>query len=184
MGELNDTTVIAARSGDRRALNDLLTEYSPRAFAICRRVLINAEDARDAAQNALIAIAQHITEFDGNAAFTTWAYRITVNAALDEVRRRNRRPEPHETLEATAIGDTTHAVDDRLLLDAALATLLPEFRAVLVLRDLLGLDYAEIAAVLDVPPGTVRSRIARGRAQLASALGNSLDPSERPTEDL
>ncbi|MFZ4514883.1 MAG: RNA polymerase sigma factor [Acidimicrobiia bacterium] len=182
MDKFDITRVDAARAGDRIALNDVLTQYSPRAFAICRRVLCNSEDARDAAQHALIAIAQHITEFDGHAAFTTWAYRITVNAALDEVRRRNRRPEPHETIDPSPSPDPTNAVDDRLLLDKALSALLPEFRAVLVLRDLLGLDYAEIAEVLDVPPGTVRSRIARGRAQLAAALGNQLDAPERPTE--
>jgi RNA polymerase sigma-70 factor (ECF subfamily) len=73
-------------------------------------------------------------------------------------------------------------VADRLDVDAALATLPIEFRAAVALRDLAGLDYAEIAAVLDIPPGTVRSRIARGRALLADRLGNREQPEQRHTE--
>lgn len=172
----------AARTGDRRALNDLLTRYSDRAFAISRRIVTNPEDARDAAQEALISIARAITTFDGEAAFTTWAYRITVNAALDEVRRTKRRPVPDDDLAPISAHDATAAVDARLTLDVALATLLPEFRAALVLRDLEGLDYEEIAAVLDIPPGTVRSRIARGRAQLVAALGNQEATDERQSD--
>ena len=73
------------------------------------------------------------------------------------------------------------SVADRLDVDAALAGLPVEFRAAVALRDLAGLDYAEIAAVLDVPPGTVRSRIARGRAALADRLGNHATDTDRPT---
>ena len=86
-----DALAAKARSGDRAALNDLLTGYADRAFAVCRRIVPNTEDARDATQEALISISRAITTFDGNAAFTTWAYRVTVNAALDEVRRTKRR---------------------------------------------------------------------------------------------
>jgi RNA polymerase sigma-70 factor (ECF subfamily) len=80
-----------------------------------------------------------------------------------------------------AHGDIEAAVADRLEVDEAVARLAPEFRAAVVLRDLCDLDYAEIARILDLPPGTVRSRIARGRGQLADLLGNRADPSERPT---
>ena len=75
----------------------------------------------------------------------------------------------------------TDAVDARLDVDAALATLPADFRAAVALRDLAGLDYAEIATVLDIPIGTVRSRIARGRAALADHIGNHDDPPARPT---
>jgi DNA-directed RNA polymerase specialized sigma24 family protein len=78
-------------------------------------------------------------------------------------------------------GGPVEAVADRLDIDAAVARLPPDFRAAVVLRDLCDLDYAEIAQVLDIPAGTVRSRIARGRTQLADLLGNPTDPDHRPS---
>lgn len=153
--------------------------------ALCRRMTGNEADAADAAQEALVAMARGIHRFDGRSRFSTWAYRVTVNACLDELRRRARRPQPQPVEEFPVVSrgapsfDT--AVGDRLDIDAALAELPEDFRAAVVLRDLCDLDYAEIAAVLDIPPGTVRSRIARGRAALAERLGNPARPDERPT---
>jgi RNA polymerase sigma-70 factor (ECF subfamily) len=126
--------------------------------------------------------------FDGRASFATWSFRVATNACLDELRRRRRRPEPGlpEVERPDDAGDLgrpgfDEALSDRLDVDAALAQLPVEFRAAVVLRDVCGLDYAEIAEVLDVPAGTVRSRIARGRAQLAQRLGNPGGPRERQT---
>ena len=113
-------------------------------------------------------------------------YRVATNVCLDELRRRRRRPatvelQPSDVLASARSGEA--AVDDRLDVDTALSTLAPEFRAAVVLRDLCDLDYAEIGEVLGIPPGTVRSRIARGRAALAEALaGNQPEPGERRTE--
>lgn len=152
----------------------------------------NDEEALDATQEALIAIARGVSRFDGRSAFSTWAYRVATNAALDELRRRGRRPVPHAAedddapplaeIGAVVGAGTPRASDDpagsvaaRVDVDRALALLSPDHRAAVVLRDLLDLDYAEIAAVLDVPIGTVRSRIARGRAAVAESL--------RATED-
>lgn len=176
--------VVRARAGDRRALEVLLDRHADRIHAVCRRIVADPHDALDATQEAMLAVARGITRFDGTARFTTWCYRVATNAALDEVRRSRRRPvavEPSPTL--TVAGDGTAAVDARLDVDAALATLAPEFRAAVVLRDLCDLDYAEIAEVLGVPAGTVRSRIARGRAALAAALGEPDEPRARQNED-
>jgi RNA polymerase sigma-70 factor (ECF subfamily) len=187
----DDTTLARlAASGDSNALDVLLARHVDRVHTICRRILGNSEDALDATQEALIAVSRGIARFDERAAFTTWLYRVTTNAALDELRRRGRRPMPSETLvEATvAATDGPDAAGDRIDIDAALARIPEEFRVAVVLRDLCDLDYAQIADVLDVPPGTVRSRIARGRAALAvelgpaHATGNLVDPSRRPTE--
>jgi len=182
--------VRAAQAGDPAAVDLLLREHQPQIHAICRRITGNDADALDATQDALIAVVRGLGRFDGRSRFSTWVYRVTTNTCLDELRRRRRRP-------VVGLGDDTGAgaevvdaassaatdqVNDRLLLDAALATLPDEFRAAVVLRDLCQLDYAEIAEVLEVPAGTVRSRIARGRAQLADRLaGNQTMPSERPT---
>ena len=172
----DDAAIAAARAGDRRALDELLRAHYDRLFAVCRRLTGNDADASDACQEALIAIVRALPKFDGRSRFGTWAYRIAVNASLDELRRRRRRPRPDDGVidqvdVASSRPDTASSVSDRIVLDAAIATLSPEFRAAVVLRDVAGLDYAEIAEALDIPPGTVRSRIARGRAALAEALG-------------
>jgi RNA polymerase sigma-70 factor, ECF subfamily len=154
---------------------------------VCRRITGNETDALDATQDALIAIVRGLPRFDGRAAFGTWAYRIATNACLDELRRRRRRPEPvvpdldRDSAWTADTPDLDSAVTDRLAVDAALGQLPVEFRAAVVLRDVCGLDYAEIAEVLDIPPGTVRSRIARGRAVLARHLGEPAGADDRPT---
>ena len=147
----------------------------------------NDADALDATQEAMIAVVRGLDRFDGRSAFSTWCYRVAVNACLDELRRRRRRPDPGlpEVEEEPAAGGPPAfdaGIADRLAIDAALAHLSPDFRAAVVLRDVLDLDYAEIGEVLGIPPGTVRSRIARGRAALADRLaGNPPAPPERPT---
>jgi RNA polymerase sigma-70 factor, ECF subfamily len=168
-------SVLAARAarGDRQALEVLLDRNVDRIHAVCRRVVGHPEDALDATQEAMIAIARGIHRFDGRAAFSTWCYRVATNAALDELRRRRRRPVPahpdgHEPV--TPGPGVDDQVGARLDVDAALRALPDDFRVAVVLRDLCDLDYAEIAEVLDVPPGTVRSRISRGRALLVERL--------------
>jgi RNA polymerase sigma-70 factor (ECF subfamily) len=181
--------VTAAQGGDRGALDALLRRHHDRIHALCRRVTGNDTDALDATQEALIAIVRGLPRFDGRAAFSTWAYRIATNACLDELRRRKRRPEPVAPDQPGApIGpprdgapDLDSSVVDRLAVDAAMSGLPPEFRAAVVLRDVCALDYAEIADVLGIPPGTVRSRIARGRAVLARTLGEPAPADDRPT---
>ena len=181
-GERTDRELVADwQHGDERALDELLARHYDRVYALCRRITGDDHDALDAAQDALIAIVRGLPRYDGRAAFSTWAYRVTTNACLDELRRRRRRATP------TSFSDGEHDPDDaepgapafdesaidRMSIDAALAELSPEFRAAVVLRDQLGLDYAEIAEVLDLPAGTVRSRISRGRRSLATILGRN-----------
>jgi RNA polymerase sigma-70 factor (ECF subfamily) len=181
-----DDETLAARAarGDAAAVDELLRRIGPLVHGVCRRVLGNADDALDATQEALLSIARRIGTFDGRARFSTWCYRVATNAALDEARRVNRRPRPVEELPESGAPDrsTDGLVADRIDIDAALARLTPEYRAAVALRDLVGMDYAEIAEVLDIPPGTVRSRISRARAALADILGNREDASDRPTE--
>lgn len=182
-------TVAAAQAGDRVALERLLRDHQPQIHAVCRRITGNDADALDATQDALIAIVRGLPRFDGRARFSTWAYRVATNTCLDELRRRRRRPVvglPERDGAPVERPDPrpgpADQVPDRLDLDAALAGLPDDFRAAVVLRDLCQLDYAEIAEVLEIPAGTVRSRIARGRALLADRLaGNQTDPAERPT---
>jgi RNA polymerase sigma-70 factor (ECF subfamily) len=147
-------------------------------FAVCRRLTGNDADAADATQEALISVVRGLPRFDGRSRFATWAYRIAVNASLDELRRRGRRAEPglDEAGLTADCAEESETSADRVDLDIALRRLPVEFRAPVVLRDLCRLDYAEIAEVLDIPPGTVRSRIARGRAALVPLLGGGGNP--------
>jgi RNA polymerase sigma-70 factor, ECF subfamily len=173
-----------ASRGDRAALEQLLERHADRIHALCRRIIPHRDDALDATQEAMIAVVRGIRRFDGRAAFTTWLYRVATNAALDELRRKHRRPVPADLPDRPATGPPIDAqVDDRIDIDAALAQIPEDFRVAVVLRDLCDLDYAEIATVLDLPPGTVRSRIARGRAALAAQLGNPEPTDERHNTD-
>ena len=163
-----------AQKGDQSALDALLRAHYDRIYAVCRRIAGNDADALDATQDALIAVVKGLPRFDGRARFGTWAYRVASNACLDELRRRKRRPDPGlpEVEEAPEGGRPLldQQISDRLTLDHALRQVRPEWREPVVLRDVGGLDYAEIAEQLGIPPGTVRSRIARGRSQLADLL--------------
>jgi len=193
--------VAAARAGDRRALEVLVEANYDRVYALCRRMLGHDADALDATQDALLAAVRSLRRFDGRAAFGTWLYRIAVNTCLDELRRRRRRPVTglddtfgagSPTLwvvgatEDASVGgararaaeaaDPAEIASARVDVDVALRSLQVEFRVAVVLRDMCDLSYEEIASVLDVPVGTVRSRIARGRAAIAdrmSVLGES-----------
>ncbi|MEY2565551.1 MAG: eukaryotic-like serine/threonine-protein kinase [Actinomycetota bacterium] len=183
-----------ARRGDQQALEALLRRHHDRLHALCWRMTGNRADAADATQEALIAITRGLPRYDARARFGTWAYRVAVNACIDELRKRRRRPEP---MEAAQLGEKglldrsdreqrgpDAGVVDRIVIDDALRALNPEFRAAVVLRDLCGLEYAEIAEVLDVPIGTVRSRLARGRGALADRLGGNQRPTgDRPRPD-
>jgi RNA polymerase sigma-70 factor, ECF subfamily len=175
--------VSAAQAGDRDALDALLRRHHDRLFALCRRIMGNHADALDATQEALIALVRGLPRFDGRAAFTTWSYRVATNTCLDELRRRHRRPDPtepdHDRAEfetASASPSMDEQIVARMTLDDAMQHVPLEFRAAVILRDVCTLDYAEIAEVLDIPPGTVRSRIARGRALLASRMGGNPSP--------
>ena len=172
---------------------------------MCRRVAGGTRDADDACQEALIKIARSLPRFDGRSSFSTWAYRIATNASLDELRKRQRRPlllsvdeDGTQPEPVDPMADRREAsVDDRLAIDEALDELSDDYRSAVVLRDVIDLDYSEIAEVLEIPVGTVKSRIARGRSILAKRLkleelpeipenprsdGNRDDRPERPNE--
>ena len=185
----DDELVAAAQSGDRAALDTLLRRHVDLIHAVCSRLAGNPADAADATQEALIAIVRGLPRFDRRAAPRTWMYRVATNACLDELRRRGRRPRLGLDDAMAERSDPAPPVDrtvtDRLTLDDALARLPDEFRVAVVLRDVQGMDYAQIAEVLEIPIGTVRSRIARGRQALAADLDGNQDRSgqrqrERP----
>lgn len=181
---LDDAELIErSRSGDHRATEELLRRAEPQVRSVCRRICGSFHDAEDAAQDALASINVGLPRFDGRSSFGTWVHRIATNRALDELRRRRRRPVPtndegpdgHEATDAggTGSGDPEREAlrrESRRELAEALASLPDVLAEAVALRDVADLDYATIASELGVPVGTVRSRIARGRSQLATAL--------------
>lgn len=185
------TLIHAAQRGDRQALDQLLREHQRRIHTICRRICGNDADAADATQEALIAVVKGLPRFDGRSSLSTWIYRIATNACIDELRRRNRRPTPglpeHEQadpnpLAASTPRDPAEVVSARIDIDRGLQQLPEEFRTAVVLRDVAGLNYHEIAEVLNIAPGTVRSRIARGRRRLANVM-NPRESRNQPPPD-
>lgn len=151
-------------------------------FGICLQYFGNAEDAEDAAQEAFVALLRRGSTFSGTAAFSTWMYRVTTNACNDLARRRARRPRSTGD-DVTQLADTA-AVDDLLAnrelgveLEAALADLEPDTRAVIVLHDVVGLPYADIAERMGIAVGTVKSRIHRAHGVLAGRLVHLREPS-------
>lgn len=183
-----DPLLAGARGGDQRALEDLLRASYDRTYPVCRRMLGNDVDAADACQEALMSVVRNLARFDGRSRYTTWLYRIAVNASIDELRRRSRRgvvpfgsrlartgrpagPSGRTGEEEPAApGGGPDDLVGMLDLEAALMELPLDYRSAVVLRDVCGLDYAEIAEALGIPGGTVRSRIARGRSLLAGRL--------------
>lgn len=161
-----------AQRGDKGAVDALLRQHYDTVRAVCHRIVLNRHDAEDATQMALISIVRALPTFDGRSKFSTWVYRIATNAALDEVRRIRRRPRPTDadTLAPPPERDRSSTVDAQIDVRAALEQLPEEYRVAMVLRHVADMDYADIAITLDVPVGTVRSRLARGRDQLASIL--------------
>ncbi len=159
-----------------------------RALSVARGYLANDEDARDAVQEAFVKAQRAAHTYDGRASLQTWLHRIVVNACLDLARHRRRRPELCvENVESAAsvdvrslgAGDPHRGVEQRELrdiLETSLARLSDSHRDVLLLREVHGLDYAEIAAHEGCPPGTVMSRLFHARRHLRAQIGRRLGP--------
>ena len=170
--------IAAARNGDQGAFEELVRLYEKRVLALTRRMCQNPEDAAEAAQEAFFAAWQGLKHFRGDSSFSTWLYRLASNACVDLLRREKRRqaavslddeglsipsetPSPQEEAERRELGEQ---------IEAGLRALPPEYRAVLVLREIHQLRYDEIARALELDEGTVKSRISRGRKRLRAFL--------------
>lgn len=176
------------REGDTTAFDEIVTRNERRVFAIALRICHHHEDARDVTQEVFVTALRALATFRGESQLSTWFHRVATNAALDHVRRRQRR----EGASLDELGDSTdpspgpesEAIESVRAREVhrALARVGVEHRAVLVLHDLQGLDYAEVAAALEVPVGTVKSRLHRARLALARELGHLKDaePSADP----
>jgi RNA polymerase sigma-70 factor, ECF subfamily len=173
---LGDAVLVRrAKDGDRTALETLCCRHEPRVLRTALRLLRNPEDARDAAQEALARACQKLTQFRGEAAFTTWLHRLTVNAchdAADRARSRATVPLDDDSRVSGDAGPVREAelAELRETLRAGLAELPAEQARVLVLKDALGLTFEEISETTGMPVGTAKCYAHRGRAGMRVAL--------------
>ena len=163
-----------AQAGHDEAFEELVVRYRDQAYRVALRLLDRPADAEDAAQDALVTAWQALPAFRGESAFSSWLYRIVVNRCHD-LQRRGRLVRPVDLQDPGAqallplVEDTGEAVETRRRVQAVrdgLAALPFELRAPLVLRELEGCSYAEVAHVLGLTEATVRGRLARGRREL------------------
>lgn len=158
--------VLRARSGDEEAFNWLLDRYRDRVARLAAHILRNEADAEDAAQTAFVRAFRNIRRYRGDCRFYTWLYRITMNECLNQLKssaRRKARQEEHLADSRMWQGGCEESSLGRMLIEKILDELSPPLRAALVLREMEGLDYTEIAEALDIPVGTVRSRLNSAR---------------------
>jgi RNA polymerase sigma-70 factor (ECF subfamily) len=162
-----------ARRGDVDAFERLVERHGQMLFTLAARVLGSRADAEDAVQEALIRAWSALPRFRESARFSTWLYRICLNCAYDV--RSRRRAEPSDTMDERADPrDPIAAGELSGALQAALDALEETYRVAVVMYDVLGCSYAEIAEATGLAEGTVKSRIFRGRRELAERLGTSV----------
>ncbi len=183
------------RAGEMEAFAELVTEFQPLVYSVTLRIVRDPEEARDMTQETFLRIYRHFDRFRGEASLKTWVCRIAVNQALNSQRwwKRRRRAETHSldeplqqegddrlslgaTLASTADSPEAEVIahERHQQLERALGTLKKDFRIAVALRDIEGMSYEEIASILEISVGTVKSRIARGRDMLRAHLSRSL----------
>ena len=184
-----DAALIArARSGDRTAFDELIVRYQDRVYSMALRMLGHREDALDVAQEVLVTVFKTLERFEEKARFSTWLYRVTINRCRDELRRRgtvkHTRPASLDTLTRSddegrpadppareaSPAESAVARETQEFVAQAIGELPDDAREVLVMRDVEDLSYEEIAGVLEIPVGTVRSRLNRARTLLRDRI--------------
>ncbi len=184
MQAASDAELVArARDGNLEAFETLISRHERRAFNLAYRMLGHREDAADVLQEALIKVYQHLGEFRGDAAFSSWLHRVIVNSCMGFRRRAGRRAVRHAPSLDAAVGNpyplsapgegpeaTVLRRETQDLVQRALAQLPPEQRALVLLRDIEGYSYQELTAALGCGVGTAKSKVFRARQALARVL--------------
>lgn len=182
MKKSDQELIDACLAGRTEAFGTLVVRYQDRLFNSMVRVLGSSDDARDVVQDAFVQAFRKLDSFRGKSAFYSWLFRIAMNAAISRKRKDKHKPnsieqvrdqtgqEPTDTRPDTLPSHALETSEQQQLVQTALAQLPEEFRTVLVLKEMDGLKYDEIADVVGCPIGTVRSRISRARSELRDKL--------------
>lgn len=182
MQQTDEHLVDRAIAGDAYAFEQLMEKHQSKMYAVALRMCANRDDAQDCLQDAMLRIYKALPSFKGQSSFSTWAYRITMNTCLDDLRRKKVRQSTSLDV-MLDMGWTPSDEDDtperhadnaemRRAISRAIQTLPEEMRAAVVLRDIQGFTYEEIAGILSANVGTVKSRISRGREKLREILSS------------
>lgn len=184
--------VAAAQAGDRRAFQTLYQRYERKVYAVAYGFLRNQEDALDVLQEAFIKVHRYLPNFEGQSSFYTWLYRIVANLCIDHLRRAGRKRDVEfddklkhsESSESSAhlpisnLGDPAQAVKNKEILSAvesALDQLSDKHRAVIVMRELQGMSYADMAKEMGCSKGTIMSRLFHARRNMQKILSTRLE---------
>lgn len=194
-GPVDDRELVRrVQEGDQEAFRGLFERYHRRAYAVAFGVVKNKQDALDVVQDGFVKVHRHIGKFQGQSSFYTWLYRIVMNLSIDHIRRR-RNAKGLEYDDKVGRGDDELAGDGTLLprildsnpgktiirrellgrIQSALDELPEHHRAVILLREVEGLSYEEMANVLDVPKGTIMSRLFHARKKMQASLSDYMD---------
>jgi RNA polymerase sigma-70 factor, ECF subfamily len=191
------TLVQRVRTGDQRAYKTLVERYQRKVFSVALGMLKDREEARDVAQEAFVKVYKYLDHFKGDASFYTWLYRITVNICIDVLRRRGvlrgEQVEFDEQVQMDVSEANLGALGTRLgtnpqksmlrkelaeKIQAALAEVPEKHRAILLLRELEGMSYEDLSRTLDIPKGTVMSRLFHARLKVQKVLNEYLELDE------
>lgn len=173
------------RGGQKELYGDLVRQYHKKVMGYCLSMLQNPTDAEEAAQDIFVKAYQSLGKFKGNSSFSTWLYRITTNHCLDVLRKRNRRKTYSLDTLIEEEGDQIHKLfatsplaasqmENRDLAGKILSTLPEDYRSILTLREAEGLEYQEIAGILDCSLDAVKGRLSRARKLLQENLRHFL----------
>lgn len=186
---LEESIIERCKSRDAEAFGLLVDKYQARVYGYVRRMLRDTEEAEDVAQEVFVKAFQHISRFDGRASVGTWLFKIASNLCIDRSRRKEKRP---ETVSFSGSAEREYDKPDgrwdpqaslvagemEKTIEAAIGELSDKLRSVLLLHDLEGLSYDEIAQAAGIPVGTVKSRLFLARTHLQNALAGYLAPEE------
>jgi RNA polymerase sigma-70 factor (ECF subfamily) len=192
--EADDQELVeACKAGDRRAFQLLYQRYERKVYAVAYGFLRNQEDALDVVQEAFIKVHRYLPNFEGQSSFYTWLYRIVANLCIDHLRRSGRKKDVEfddrlrhdqeqetasEHLPISTLGDPSKAVKNKEILsavDQSLSDLSDKHRAVIVMRELQGLSYADMAKAMNCSKGTIMSRLFHARRNMQKLLKERLD---------
>lgn len=174
--DLDKPLIQSYLAGDTGAFNELVGRYERLAYNLAYRMAGNATDAADLTQEIFVRLHRSVKSFRGDSAFSTWFYRLAINCCKDWLRKEARRPATQE-IQDTLIADggaspsqLYERKETKALVHAAISALPDEQRIAIILHDIQGYSYEEIAAIEDVPIGTVKSRLSRARFKLTESL--------------
>jgi RNA polymerase sigma-70 factor (ECF subfamily) len=191
VGSVSDAELVRRfKGGDRAAYSAIVERYQHRVYTLCARWMGNDRIAEEVAQDVFLALYRSLADFRGDAQLSTWIFRVAINHCKNRKQYRRRRAEDqHEPLEGLGDDDGPkrqlaadgpppdaglHRDEAELLVREGLAALDDEQRAIIVMRDVDDRSYEEIAEILDLPRGTVKSRLHRARAELAKLLSRKI----------